>query len=226
MLISDAQPGKFFMVTPQREKENLALKDISLKDQESGQDRKAYEVAYKPPGPGDYYLCLESPPCFIPEDQVFWQDYVKEPLHVVTAKGWDQPVGLPVEIVPLTRPYGWPAGSVFKGQALARNLPLTRAVVEIEKFNEVSRSPGPAPQRPPGRRQWPPHDPGDQDRSVWVTSSAPWTAPAGGSSPSPPREGKGSTSARPTRWNCGAASGFTWNRPRRPRCRRGSEEDE
>lgn len=137
MLISDAQPGKFFMFTPQKQKENLALKDIALKDQGSGQDRKAYEVTYKPPGPGDYYLCLESPPYFITEDQVFWQDYVKEPLHVVRDKGWDQPVGLPVEIVPLTRPYGWPAGSVFKGQALARNLPLTRAVVEIEKFNEV-----------------------------------------------------------------------------------------
>ena len=135
MLISDAQPPKFFMFTPQRQKENLEVKEISLKDQGSGQDRKAFEVEYKPPGPGDYYLCLEAPPYFIPEDQVFWQDYVKEPLHVQSAKGWDQLVGLPVEIVPLTKPYGWPAGSVFKGQALAKNLALTRATVEIEKFN-------------------------------------------------------------------------------------------
>ena len=135
MLISDAQPPKFFIFTPQKQKENLAGKEITLKDQESGQDRKAFEVEYKPSGPGDYYLCLESPPIFIPEEQVFWQDYVKEPLHVLSAKGWDQPVGLPVEIIPLTRPYGWPAGSVFKGQALAKNLALTRATVEIEKFN-------------------------------------------------------------------------------------------
>ncbi len=135
MLISDAQPPKFFMFTPQRKKENLTAKEITLKDQESSQDRKAFEVEYKPAGQGDYFLCLESPPQFIPEEKEFWQDYVKEPLHVQATDGWDQSVGLPVEIIPLTRPYGWPAGSVFKGLALAKNRPLTGANVEIEKFN-------------------------------------------------------------------------------------------
>jgi cobalt/nickel transport protein len=135
MLISDAQPPKFFMFTPQRKKENLTAKDITLKDQESGQDRKAFEVEYTPTGQGDYFLCLESPLYFIPEEKEFWQDYVKEPLHVQATDGWDQSVGLPVEIIPLTRPYGWPAGSVFKGLALAKNRPLTGAAIEIEKFN-------------------------------------------------------------------------------------------
>ena len=134
MLISDAQPPKGFIFNPQKQNENLTATEITLKDQASGQDRKAFELEYKPPGPGDYYLCLESPPYFIPEEQVFWQDYVKEPLHVLSGKGWDQLVGLPVEIVPLTRPYGWPAGSVFKGQALVKKMALTRATVEIEKF--------------------------------------------------------------------------------------------
>ena len=77
---------------------------------ETGQDRKAFTVDYTPPGLGDYYLCLESPPYFIPEEKAFWQDYVKEPLHIMAEKGWDQSVGLPVEILPITRPYGWPAG--------------------------------------------------------------------------------------------------------------------
>ena len=137
MLISDALPPKFFIFTPQKQKENQTAKEITLKDPVSGQDRRAYELEYQPPGPGVYYLCLESPPYFILEDEVFWQDYVKEPLHVLTPKGWDQPVGLPVEIIPLTRPYGWPAGSVFKGQAVVKNLALTRATVEIEKFSGV-----------------------------------------------------------------------------------------
>lgn len=135
MLIDDAQPPKFFIFTPDKKKETLTPKKITLKDQESGQDRQAFAVAYKPPQLGDYYLCLESPPYFIPENQVIWQDYVKEPLHVQAEKGWEQAVGLPVEIIPLTRPYGWPAGSVFKGQALVKNRVLTRATVEIEKFN-------------------------------------------------------------------------------------------
>jgi cobalt/nickel transport protein len=50
-------------------------------------------------------------------------------------KGWDLAVGLPVEIIPLTRPYGWPAGAAFKGKAMAKGKALTRATVEIEKFN-------------------------------------------------------------------------------------------
>lgn len=135
MLIDDAQPPKFFVFTPDKKKDTPAVSQITLKDQASGRERQAFAVEYKPPGPGDYYLCLESPPYFIPDNQVFWQDYVKEPLHVRAEKGWDQAVGLPVEIIPLTRPYGWPAGSVFKGQALAKNQALTRAPVEIEKFN-------------------------------------------------------------------------------------------
>jgi cobalt/nickel transport protein len=128
----DAQVFRFH---PGKKKDTPAVKKITLKDQASGRDRQAFQVAYKPAGPGDYYLCLESPPYFIPENQVFWQDYVKEPLHVRAEKGWDQAVGLPVEIIPLTRPYGWPAGSVFKGQAVVKNKALTRATVEIEKFN-------------------------------------------------------------------------------------------
>jgi len=135
MLIDDAQPPKFFIFTPDKKKENLEPQEITLKDPASGQDRQAFTVDYTSPGLGDYYLCLTSPPYFIPEEKVFWQDYVKEPLHVVLEKGWDQSVGLPVEILPITRPYGWPAGSVFRGQALAKNRPLTRATVEIEKFN-------------------------------------------------------------------------------------------
>ena len=135
MLIDDAQPPKFFMFTPQRKKENLTAREITLQDQESGQDRKAFEVEYTPAAAGDYFLCLESPLYFIPEEKEFWQDYVKEPLHVQAAEGWDQAVGLPVEIIPLTRPYGWPAGSVFKGLVLVKNRPLSGSIIEVEKFN-------------------------------------------------------------------------------------------
>ena len=135
MIIYDALPPKFFVFTPQGKKDSVTLKEITLQDQDSGKARQAFEVEYKPAGPGDYYLCLESPPYFIPEAKVFWQDFVKEPWHVMAEKGWDRTVRLPLEIVPLTRPYGWPAGSVFKGKALAKGKALTGATVEIEKFN-------------------------------------------------------------------------------------------
>jgi cobalt/nickel transport protein len=135
MILYDAQPPKFFMFTPQGKKDKVTLKEITMKDGASGKERKAYEVEYTPAAPGDYYLCLEAPPYFISEEKVFWQDYVKEPWHVMAQKGWDKPVGLDLEIVPLTRPYGWPAGSVFKAQALFKGKPLKGGQVDVEKFN-------------------------------------------------------------------------------------------
>lgn len=135
MIIYDAQPPKFFMYTPQGKKEQVSAKEITLPDGASGQNRRAYELGYQPTAPGDYYLCLEAPPYFIAEEKVFWQDFAKEPWHVMAAKGWDKPVGLEVELIPLTRPYGWPPGSVFKAQALFKGKPLKGATVELEKFN-------------------------------------------------------------------------------------------
>jgi cobalt/nickel transport protein len=135
MIVDDAPVPKFFMVTPQGTREPLTPRGITLRDGDSGKDRKAYAVEYKPAAPGDYYLCLEAPAVFIPEDRVFCEDFVKAPWHVVAEKGWDKEVKLPVEIVPLTRPYGWPAGSVFRGKALVKGKALTGATVEIEKFN-------------------------------------------------------------------------------------------
>lgn len=134
MIVNDAQPPRFFVHTPQGKQEAVTLKDFSLADPESGQARKAYELEYKPAAPGDYYLCLEAPPYFIPEEKLFWQDYAKEPWHVLAQKGWDKPVGLELEIIPLTRPYGWPAGTAFKAQALFKGKPLKGAAVEVEKF--------------------------------------------------------------------------------------------
>jgi len=135
MIIYDSPGPEFFVRTPDGKKEEVKVKEITLKDQESGKDRKALALEYKPAGPGDYYLCLEGPAIFIPEEKVFWQDYVKGIWHVMAEKGWSKPVGLDVEIVPLTRPYGWPAGSVFKVQALFKGKPLKGALAEVEKFN-------------------------------------------------------------------------------------------
>ncbi len=135
MIIYDAEKPGFFMAGPDGKKESVALKETKMKDPESGQERRAYEVEYKPPAPGDYYLCLEAQPVFITEEKLFWQDFVKEPWHVMAEKGWDRKIGQEVEIVPLTRPYGWPPNSVFKAQALFKGKPLKGETVEIEKFN-------------------------------------------------------------------------------------------
>jgi cobalt/nickel transport protein len=155
MIVYDAAEPKFFMVGPEGKKEPVVHQEIKLKDMESGLERRAYEMEYKPAAPGDYYLCLEAPPYFIPEEKIFWQDFVKEPWHVMAEKGWDRKTGLEIEIVPLTRPYGWPAGSVFKGQALFNGKPIKGETVEIEKFNGFFVSPDKLPKNRYGEENTP-----------------------------------------------------------------------
>ena len=134
-IIFDAPTPNFYVVKPDGKKDNVSIKKVQMKDEETGEMRVAYEVKYKPMTLGDSYFCLEAPAIFVEEEELFWKDYVKEPIHVMAEKGWDKPVGLEIEMVPLTRPYGIEEGFVFKGQALYKGKPLANAHVEIEQFN-------------------------------------------------------------------------------------------
>jgi len=134
-IIFDAPTPKFYVLKPDGKKDEVKLKEIKMKDKETGKMRAAYEVKYKPTALGDSYLCLEAPAIFVEEEELFWKDYVKQPIHVMSERGWDKPVGLEIEMVPLTRPYGIEEGFVFKGQALYKGKPLPNAHVEIEKYN-------------------------------------------------------------------------------------------
>ncbi|MCL6620955.1 MAG: DUF4198 domain-containing protein [Syntrophobacterales bacterium] len=148
MLVDDALPPKAWVRGPEGRKGPVVLREIRLQDGERGQNRRAFEAEFTPDGRGDYYLVLESPPVFIPEDKAFCRDWVKGIWHVDVERGWDDTLGLEVEIVPLTRPYGWPAGVAFTGKAVFKNAPLTRAVVEVER---LSGFPVPPDRRPRDR---------------------------------------------------------------------------
>jgi cobalt/nickel transport protein len=53
-------------------------------------------------------------------------------------EGWDRLVGLPVEIEPLTRPYGLWTGNVFRGVVRKNGKPLPFAEIEVEWRNDGS----------------------------------------------------------------------------------------
>jgi cobalt/nickel transport protein len=80
----------------------------------SGLDRR-YEIKK----PGVYQFVMEPTPYWEPAEDCFIVHYTKT---VVPAfgeeEGWDEPLGLKTEIVPLTRPFGNYAGNVFQGQVL------------------------------------------------------------------------------------------------------------
>jgi cobalt/nickel transport protein len=98
----------------------------------------AYEVRFTPDQRGDYLFLLNTPAIWMEEDQEFLQDTVKVVLHVQAQKGWDGVAGAPLEMVPLTRPYGLQPGLVFQAQALADAKPLAGTLVEIEHYNPAT----------------------------------------------------------------------------------------
>jgi len=134
-IIFDTQRPKVYIVRPDGQRDPVEIRETETKDEETGLRRRTFQIVYTPTSLGDSYLCLEAPPYFIPEEGLFWKDYVKQCLHVRAERGWERPVGMEMEIVPLTRPYGMEEGAVFKGQVLYQGKPLANAEVEIEKFN-------------------------------------------------------------------------------------------
>lgn len=95
----------------------------------------AWETTYQARG-GDHIFCL------VPEP--YWEDgdgfYIKQNTKVIVNVGgepgaWMEPVGLPTEIVPLTKPYDRWTGNVFQGKVLVNGKPVPGAEVEIEYMN-------------------------------------------------------------------------------------------
>jgi cobalt/nickel transport protein len=106
-------------------------KSVDIKPKKDGQQLK---FSYKPDQLGDHILYCDAPAYFIEEEELFWQDNVKQVIHVMAQTGWDRKTGQVIEIVPLIRPYGIEPGFVFVGQALLEGKPLEGASVEIEKY--------------------------------------------------------------------------------------------
>jgi len=87
--------------------------------------------------PGDYTFFVEPTPYWEPAEDLFIVHYTKVCVNALgLEKGWDEPVGLETEIVPLTRPYGLWTGNLFTGQVLLKGKPVPSAEVEIEYLNE------------------------------------------------------------------------------------------
>lgn len=98
---------------------------------------KAWQAAYKVKRPGVYQFAVEPAPYYEPAENCYIIHYAKT---VVAAfgneEGWDEPLGLQTEIVPLTRPFANYAGNVFQGRVLLDGKPVPGAEVEVECYNK------------------------------------------------------------------------------------------
>jgi len=99
--------------------------------------KSTWETAFKVSKPADYIFFLQPKPYWEPAEDKFIVHVTKVIVDALGAEeGWDKPVaktaGIPIEIVPMTRPYSLYAGNTFTGKVLKDGKPLADGDVEVE----------------------------------------------------------------------------------------------
>ena len=108
-----------------------ALKENTL------MQHKAYRAEHKIARPGVYAAVMTPRPYWEPAEDCYIIHYTKAYIAAFGAEdGWQKPLGLKTEIVPLTRPFGNYAGNVFQGQVLVDGKAAAGCSVEVEFFNK------------------------------------------------------------------------------------------
>lgn len=102
--------------------------------------RNGWHIDYTFKRPGVYNFIMEPTPYWEPAEDVFIIHYTKTTVSAFgDDQGWDEPVGLPAEIVPLTRPFGNYVGNTISGQVLTAGKPAASVEVEVELYDSDKR---------------------------------------------------------------------------------------
>jgi cobalt/nickel transport protein len=124
-----APDGKSTDLTKSLEKTTVAAAE--------GKKVTAYQLKFTPDQRGDFVFVLQTPPIWMAEQEEFFDDTVTVVLHVQAQKGWDAAAADTVQLVPLTRPYGLSAGTVFQARVVGPVYmgKVPGALVEVERYN-------------------------------------------------------------------------------------------
>lgn len=127
-------PVRFGVMT-RGEQRNLL--DSLTTEQDNGNRHYASDYAVK--HPGDHVFFIEPEPYWESSEEIMIIHYTKV---IVSAYGgggnWDQLVGMPVEIKPMTQPYGLWSGNLFRGVVLKDGEPAPGVTIEVEWRNDGS----------------------------------------------------------------------------------------
>lgn len=104
--------------------------------------KSAWSLSYELKQPGAAIFFVEPQPYWEPSEG----KYIVHSSKVIvdsyaSGEGWDELVGLPVEIQPLTRPTGLWTGNLFSGVVLKAGKPVPFAEVEVEFINDGTVTP-------------------------------------------------------------------------------------
>lgn len=126
----------------------VAGKKISLLEnlKELKEAQNSYwQAQYEIKEPGVYIFYADPQGYFEPSEEKFIRHITKSVVNAYgSGDGWQNPVGLKAEIVPLTRPFGLYAGNLFSAKVLYKGKPAKNVIVEIEFMNEGKKLAAPS----------------------------------------------------------------------------------
>lgn len=100
-------------------------------------DHKAWKSSYEIKTPGVYKFFVEPQPYFEPAEGKFISHVPKVIISSFGLEdGWDEPIGLKYEMIPLTKPFAVYAGNSFSAKVLHDGKPAANVEVEVELYNE------------------------------------------------------------------------------------------
>lgn len=133
------RPERFGVVGPRGRQDLLEELQSATVD-----GQRAWRVDYQLRSPGDHVFFVEPAPYWEPAEGRLIVHYTKVVVDGFGGTpGWEAPVGLPVEIRPLTRPYALWTGNVFRGVVTRDGEPVPYAPVEVAWHNDGSLRPPP-----------------------------------------------------------------------------------
>lgn len=111
-----------------------------------GEKNPAWHAAFTAKTPGDYTFYAEQAPRWETADDQFVIHLAKVCVNAPPLEeGWEEPVGLEAEIIPLSRPYGLWTGNLFSGQVLLGGEPAPYAAIEVAWLGPTAELPAAMP---------------------------------------------------------------------------------
>ena len=100
-------------------------------------DHKSWKSSYDIKTPGVNKFFVQPQPYFEPAEEKFISHVPKVVISSFGLEdGWDEPVGLKYEIIPMVKPFALYAGNLFQGKVLHDGKSASNVEVEVELYNE------------------------------------------------------------------------------------------
>ena len=130
------KPDRFYIINNGQKTDLLpSLKKTNV------MGHRSWESIHRIKHPGVYTFIMEPRPYWEPAENCYIIHYTKTIVAAFgSEEGWDAPIGVKTEIVPLTRPFGLYTGNLFQGVVMLDSKPVPYAAVEVEYYNKEKKA--------------------------------------------------------------------------------------